>query len=139
MLVFVVMLGLGLGSIAIKSWVDSRAALNNGPVGTLIPNDRTCGKDGCSWIGEFVSADGTVTRTGVRLIDNERVRRSDPMPARFDNVHLHDDPQRPLAYPDDYVYWWLLPVGIGVLVGCPAVAFVLYRVMKRHERLYPRR
>ena len=139
MLVFVVMLGLGLGSIAIKSWVDSRAALKNGPVGTLIPNDRTCGRNDCTWIGEFTSTDGTVTRTGVRLIDNERVWRSDPMPARFDNVHLHDDPQRPLAYPDDYVYWWLLPVGIGVLVGCPAVAFVLYRVMKRHERRYPRR
>ncbi len=65
MIVVLVFLGLGGGGGLIKEGLDSRSALANGPSGTFTPTDRSCNKTGCAWIGDFVSREGTITRTGI--------------------------------------------------------------------------
>lgn len=44
--VLLVSLGGGLG-LAVEG-IEGRAALRDGPVGSLAPTDRTCGKESCS-------------------------------------------------------------------------------------------
>jgi len=63
MIVFIVLIGLGGGGSLIKDGLDGRAALADGASGTFAPTDRDCGKDGCTWISDFVSHEGTITRT----------------------------------------------------------------------------
>ncbi|SQE00429.1 MULTISPECIES: hypothetical protein [unclassified Parafrankia] len=137
MIVFIALVGVGGGTALIVEGLDGRDALADGPVGTLTPTGRQCGKDDCSWIGEFVSEDGTITRTGVRLRDAERIRRSDPMPTSIDNVRLHNDAGRPTAYTIDYNPGPKIVGGVFLLVFCLVVAVLLVRMVRRHTRRGP--
>jgi hypothetical protein len=134
MIVFVAMIGLGGGIALITEGLAGRDALADGPVGTLTPTDRRCSKESCSWIGEFVSEDGAITRTDVELRDADRVRRTDPMPARIDNVRLHDDADRPTVYPIDYNPVPKIAAGVFVLVFCLVAVVLLVRMVRRHKR-----
>ncbi|MBB4911159.1 hypothetical protein [Actinophytocola algeriensis] len=116
MIVFVALIGLGGGGGLIKGGLDGRSALADGPSGTFTPTDRDCTKDGCTWIGDFVSHEGTITRTGIELRDEVRVSRTDPMPAEIADVRLHDDAGGPSPtprtatgdgrWPAASVSWW---------------------------------
>jgi hypothetical protein len=135
MIVFIVLVGLGGGGSLIKDGVDSRAALTGGPSGTFVPTDRKCGKSSCTWIGDFVSHDRTITRTGVELRDTVRVRRGDPMPATIDDVRLHDDTSKPVAYTRDHSWGWSVAGGAVILVMCLTMPVFLIRMVRRHQRL----
>jgi hypothetical protein len=134
MIVFVALLGVLGGVALIKDGVDSRAALADGPSGTFAPTDRTCHKEGCTWIGDFVSDDGTITRTGIELLDNVRVRHGHPMPAEIDDVRLHDDTSRSVAYTNDRDWRGSLFGGIALPVFCLTMTVFLIRMMRRHQR-----
>ncbi|MFF9566128.1 hypothetical protein [Streptomyces sp. NPDC014685] len=127
--VLLVSLGGGLG-LAVEGF-EGRAALRAGPVGSLVPTDRTCGKESCTWIGTFTSADGAVTAHDVELRDATDVGRVDPAPARIDGVRLAEDAGA--AYTADYA--WHGPVVNGAvlaLVGL-AVATGLVLKLRRHR------
>jgi hypothetical protein len=134
MIVFIVLIGLGGGGSLIKDGLDGRSALADGPSGTFAPTDRDCGKDGCTWIGDFVSHEGTITRTGIELRDEVRVSRTDPMPAEIADVRLHDDARRPVAYTTDRNWGWTLSSGIVLLVLCLTMPVFLIRMVRRHQR-----
>ncbi len=134
MIVFIVLIGLGGGAAGIKDALDGRAALADGSPGTFTPTDRDCGKNGCTWIGDFVSHDGTITRTGVVLRDEVRVSHSDPMPAEIADVRLHDDAGRPVAYTTDHNWGLSLSIGIVLPVLCLTMAVFLIRMVRRHQR-----
>ncbi|WP_405936474.1 hypothetical protein OG338_06925 [Streptomyces sp. NBC_00726] len=107
------------------------AALRDGPVGSLAPADRTCGKESCAWIGTFTSDDGSVTARDVELRDAVDVRRGVSAPARIDGVRLAEDAET--AYTADY--GWLGPVVKGsvvALVGL-AVATGIVLMLRRHR------
>jgi hypothetical protein len=134
LIVFIALLGV-LGGIAlITEGVDGGGAQADGPIGTLTPTDRECGKDGCTLIGEFVSEDGAITRTGVELRDAERIRRNDPTPSRIDDVRLHDDADRPTAYTVDYNPVPKIAGGAFLLVFCLVLTVLLVRMVRRHKR-----
>ncbi|MFB6725574.1 hypothetical protein ACFCV3_35715 [Kribbella sp. NPDC056345] len=130
----VVFLGLGGGGGLIKEGLDGRSALADGPSGTFTPTDRFCKKNGCTWIGDFVSREGTITRTGIKLRDDVRVSRTDPMPAEIADVRLHDDAGEPLAYTTDHNWGWTLSKGISLLVLCLTMPVFLIRLLRRHQR-----
>ncbi|MBB4909955.1 hypothetical protein [Actinophytocola algeriensis] len=134
LIMFIVTLGVFGGIAVIADGVDGGDALADGPVGTLTPTDRECGDVSCWWIGEFVSEDGAITRSGVVLRDAETVRRGDPMPSGIDNVRLHDDPERPTAYTDDYNPVPGIVIGGFLLVFCLVTAVLLARMVRRHKR-----
>jgi hypothetical protein len=134
LIVFIGLIGLGGGTALITEGVNGGSALADGPVGTLTPTDRECGKDGCTLIGEFTSEDGTITRTGVELRDAEKIRRNDPTPSRVDNVRLHDDADRPTAYTIDYNPVPKIAVGIVLLVFCLVTVVLLVRMVRRYKR-----
>jgi hypothetical protein len=92
------------------------------------------GKESCSWLGEFVSEDGTITRAGVELRDAERIDRGDPMPARIDDVRLHDDDTRPAAYTVDDNAGPRIAGGVLLLVFGLVVVVVLVRLVRRQRR-----
>jgi len=132
LIVLIVTLGVFGGIAVIADGVDGGNALADGPVGTLTPTDRECGDESCWWIGEFVSADGAITRSGVVLRDAEKVRRGDPMPSGIDNVRLHDDAERPTAYTDDYNPVPGIVGGGFLLAFCLVTAVLLTRMVRRH-------
>ena len=134
MIVFIAMVGLGGGIALITEGLDGRSALADGPAGTLTPTDRDCGRDSCSWIGEFVSEDGTLTRSGVQLRDAVRIRVGEPMPTRIDNVRLHDDARRPTAYTMDYNTGTRTAGGVFLLAFCLVTATLLVRMVRRHKQ-----
>ncbi|WP_157988017.1 hypothetical protein [Jiangella endophytica] len=134
MIVFVAMVGVGGGGALIAEGLNGRDAQADGPVGSLTPTDRDCGRDSCAWIGEFVSEDGTITRTGVLLSDAERTRHGDPMPARIDNVRLHDDAGRPTAYTVDYNPGPRMAAGVFVLMFGLVMAALMVRSVRRYKR-----
>ncbi len=134
MIVFVAMVGLGGGGALIAEGLNGRDAQAGGPVGALTPTDRDCGRDSCAWIGEFVSDDGTITRTGVLLSDAERIRHGDPMPARIDNVRLHDDAGRPTAYTVDYNPGPRMAAGVFLLISGLVMAVLMIRSVRRHKQ-----
>ncbi len=134
MIVFVGLVGLGGGAALITSGLAGSDALADGPVGTFTPTDRQCAEESCSWIGEFVSDDGTITRTGVELRDAGRVRRTDPMPAGVEDVRLHDDDDRPAAYSIDYNPVPSIAGGLVVLVFTLVTVVLLVRMIRRHKR-----
>lgn len=133
--VLLVSLGGGLG-LAVEG-IEGRAALRDGPVGSLAPTDRTCGKESCSWIGTFISDDGSVTAPDVELRDAADVRRGDPMPARIDGVRLAEDAEA--AYTADY--GWLGPVVKGsvlALVGLAITTGVVLMLRRQRTAGAPR-
>jgi len=135
MIVFmVVFLGLGGGGSLIKDGLDSRSAQANGPSGTFTPTDRECNKEACTWIGDFVSGEGAITRTGIELRDGVRVSRTDPMPAKIADVRLHDDDGRSVAYTTDHSWGWKLAGGIFLLALCLTMPVFLIRLLRRHQR-----
>ncbi|MEV5156923.1 hypothetical protein [Streptomyces sp. NPDC053728] len=111
-----VTLGGGLGLAA--EGFEGRTALREGPVGTLAPTDRQCGKESCDWIGTFTSTDGTVTARDIELRDEIKVRRDDPMPGAIDGVRLAEDAGT--AYTSDY--GWRAPVAKGAALGVVGLA-----------------
>ena len=131
---FVVLIGAGGGTALMVEGLNGRDAVADGPVGTLTPTDRECGKDSCTWVGEFVSDDGAITRAGVELRGADRVGRGDPMPAEVENVRLHDDDRNPAAYPDDYNPVPKVVGGVALLVFCLVVAVVLVMTTRRRRR-----
>jgi hypothetical protein len=134
LIVFIVLIGLGAGVSLITAGLEGRAAVAGGPVGVFTPTDRQCGKDGCTWIGEYVSEDGAIVRTEVLLRDAERVRAVDPMPNRIDDVRLADDPERrPVAYTADFNWVFSLVSGVLFPVGCLVGAFFLARMVRRYR------
>ncbi len=135
MIVFLALMGLLVGGFAIKAGLDARSALANGPFGTFAPTDRVCGKYGCTWIGDFVSHDGTITRTGIKLLDGVDVSRTDPMPAEIADVSLHDDADGSVAYTKDHSWGTSLVGGVLflVLVGLAMPVFLI-RMVRRHQR-----
>lgn len=137
MIAFIALISVGSGTALITEGLDGRDALADGPVGALTPTDRRCGKDSCSWTGEFVSEDGTIIRTGVDLHDAERIRRSDPMPTSIDNVRLHNDADRPTAYTIDYNPGPKIAGGVFLLAFCLAVAVLLVWITRRYTRRGP--
>ncbi|HEY9409126.1 MAG TPA: hypothetical protein VIP77_06060 [Jiangellaceae bacterium] len=134
MIVFIAMVGAGGGIALITEGLDGRDALADGPVGTLTPTDRDCGRSSCSWIGEFVSEDGTITRSDVQLRDAVRIRRGNPMPTRIDNVHLHDGAGRPTAYTIDYNAGTRTASGVFLLAFCLVIDAFLVRMVTRAQR-----
>jgi hypothetical protein len=134
MLVCIVLFSLLVGGGVIKGGLDGRSALANGPFGTFAPTDRTCSKDGCTWIGDFMSHDGTITRTGIKLRDGERGSRTDPMPAEIADVALHDDAGESVAYTKDHSWGWSLVGGVLLLVLGLTMPVFLIRVFRRHQR-----
>ncbi len=134
MIVCIVLMGLLGGGFAIKTGLDARSALANGPSGTFAPTDRDCSKNGCTWIGDFVSHDGTITRTGIRLRDGVRVSRTDPMPAKIADVGLHDDASGSVAYTNDHSWGTSLAGGVLLLALCLTMPVFLIRMVRRHQR-----
>lgn len=134
MIVFFGLAGVLGGVALITQGLDGRDAVADGPAGTLTPTDRECGKDYCRWIGEFVSDDGTVTRTGVELYGAEDFDRTDPMPTRIDNVRLHDDEEKPTAYPTDYNPVPKIVGGVFLILFTLVAEFFLIRMMRRYKR-----
>ncbi|MFB6718681.1 hypothetical protein ACFCV3_00885 [Kribbella sp. NPDC056345] len=134
MIVFVVLIGLLGGGFAIKGGLDGRSALADGPAGTFAPTDRVCGKYGCTWIGDFVSHDGRITRTGIKLLDGVDVSRTDPMPAEIADVRLHDDDSGSVAYAKDHSWGSSLVGGALLLVLCLTMPVFLIRMLRRHQR-----
>jgi hypothetical protein len=133
LIVFVVVIGVGGGTALIVEGLNGRDAVAEGPVGTFTPTDRECGKDSCTWVGEFVSDDGAITRDGVEL-RGERVGRGDPMPADVGNVRLHDDDRDPVAYTDGYNPVPKVVGGAVLMVFCLVVAVVLVVATRRRVR-----
>jgi hypothetical protein len=131
--VFIAVLGIGVGGSLISTGLEGRAAVAGGPVGVFTPTDRQCGKNGCSWTGEYVSEDGAIVRTGVPLRDAVRVRQGDPTPSRIDDVRLGDDPKRPAAYTADFDWVSWLVGGVVFPVGCLVGAFFLARMVRRYR------
>ncbi|WP_447004698.1 hypothetical protein ACRAKI_34805 [Saccharothrix isguenensis] len=136
LIVFIVLVGLGVGGSLIGTGLEGRAAVAEGPVGVLTPTDRQCGKNGCSWIGDFESEDGAVVRAGVPLNDAVTVRKGDPTPSRIADVRLADDPERPAAYTADFNWVSSVVGGAFFLAGCLVGGFVLARMVRRYR---PRR
>lgn len=134
MIVFIAMVGTGGGITLITEGLNGRDALANGPVGALTPTNRDCGRDSCSWIGEFVSEDGTTVRSGVQLRDAVRIRIGDPMPTTIDDVRLHDDAGRPTAYTVDYNPGTRMASGVFLLAFCLVTDVLLVRVVRRAQR-----
>ncbi|MBK1787500.1 hypothetical protein [Prauserella cavernicola] len=135
LIVLMALVGLLGGGAVMAEGFAGRGALADGPVGSLTPTERGCGKSDCWWIGDFVSEDASITRTGVELHQSDDVRRTTPMPARIDNVRLHDDAERPAAYSTDYSSMPRIAGGTALLVGGVAGAAVLARVLlKRRPR-----
>ncbi|WP_432940439.1 hypothetical protein ACQPXM_31665 [Kribbella sp. CA-253562] len=139
MIVCIALMGLLGGIAGITAGLDGRSALVNGPSGSFAPTDRTCGKGGCTWIGDFVSHDGTITRTGIKLRDGVRVSRTDPMPVQIADVGLHDDAGESVAYTKDHSWRFSLVGGVLFLVLCPTMLVFLIRVLRRHQRQTPAR
>ncbi len=133
-MVFLVFLGLVGGGGVIKESLDGRSALADGPSGTFTPTGRDCGKSSCTWVGDFVSRDGTITRTDIELRDGERVRRSSPMPAEIADVRLHDGASGALAYTTDHNWGVRLAGGIVLLVLCLTMPVFLIRLLRRQQR-----
>nr|WP_184823496.1 hypothetical protein [Jiangella mangrovi]MBB5788676.1 hypothetical protein [Jiangella mangrovi] len=134
LIVFVALIGIGGGIALIAEGLNGRDAVADGPAGTLTPADRQCGRDSCSWIGDFTSDDGTITRSDVELRDAERVRPGDPMPGWIDDVRLRDDADRPVAYTADYDWGVRTAGGVFLLVFCLVTAALLVRMVRRHRR-----
>ncbi|WBQ04101.1 hypothetical protein [Kribbella sp. CA-293567] len=134
MIVCIVLMGLLGGGAGIKAGLDGRSALANGPSGSFAPTDRTCGKSSCTWIGDFVSHDGTVTHTGIKLLDGVSVSRTDPMPARIADVRLHDDADGSIAYTEDHSWGWSLVGGALLLLLGLTMPVFLIRVLRRHQQ-----
>lgn len=61
------------------------------------------------------------------------------MPARIDDVRLHDDADRPTAYTSDYDSWTRTAGGVALLAGCLVTAALLVRMLRRyrHEPGHP--
>jgi hypothetical protein len=134
MIVLVLIVCSGGGLSLITEGVGGRRALAEGPVGTLAPTDRECGKSSCAWVGTFTAADGTVTEKDVELKGGERARKSDPMPAAIPGVRLDAEATRPTAYTTDYE--WYGPVIKGsllTLVGL-GVAGGLVMMLRRYRK-----
>jgi hypothetical protein len=134
MIVFILLTCTGVGLGLIAEGVGGRRALAEGPVGTLTPTDRECGKSYCAWVGTFAAADGTVTKKDVELKGGERARKSDPLPAAIPGVRLDDEANRPLAYTTGYE--WYGPVikgGVLALVGLGA-AGALVVMLRRYRK-----
>ncbi|WP_053205237.1 hypothetical protein [Jiangella muralis] len=53
------------------------------------------------------------------------------MPARIDDVRLHDDADRPTAYTSDYDWGVRTAGGVLLLAGCLIVAALLVRLLRR--------
>ncbi|MFH9614504.1 hypothetical protein [Streptomyces pratensis] len=125
--VLLVCLGGGLGLAA--EGFEGRTALRDGPVGALTLTDRDCGKESCSWIGTFTSADGAVTGRGVELRDDVDVSRGEAMPGAIDGVRLAEDAET--AYTADY--GWRTPIAKGAALAVVGlgVAIGLYLVLRR--------
>lgn len=133
LIVFVVVVGVGAGAGLVTSGLEGRAAVTGGPVGVFTPTERQCGKNGCSWVGEYVSEDGAIVRTGVPLRDAVRIRPVDPMPSRIDGVRLADDEDRPEAYTVDFDWVWSSVAGLVLLASCLVAAFLMARTLRRHR------
>lgn len=128
---FILLVSLGGGLGLASEGIEGRTALRDGPVGTLTPTDRTCGKESCSWIGTFTSTDGTVTARDVDLRDDTEADRGDAMPAAIDDVRLAENAES--AYTADYS--WLPPVVKGAVVALVGLAIAVgLMVMLRRRR-----
>ncbi|WP_238176108.1 hypothetical protein [Kribbella albertanoniae] len=135
MIVFLALVGLLVGGFAINAGLDGRSALANGPFGTFAPTDRGCGKYDCTWIGDFVSHDGTITRTGTKLLDGVDVSRTEPMPAEIADVGLRDDAGGSVAYTKDHSWGTSLVGGVLFLVLAGlTMPVLLIRMVRRHQR-----
>lgn len=134
MIVFVFIVGTAGGAAVISEGLHGRDAMADGPAGTLTPTTRECGRDSCSWIGEFVSEDATITRSGVLLRGAERVGHGDPMPARIDDVRLHDDPGQPAAYTADYNSGRRIAAGVFLIAVGLVIGSLLVRNVRRYKR-----
>ncbi|MEU9360110.1 hypothetical protein AB0D35_18625 [Streptomyces sp. NPDC048301] len=133
--VLLVCLGGGLGLAA--EGFEGRTALRDGPIGTLTPTDRRCGKESCSWIGTFTSTDGTVTERDVDLRDAVEVSRDAAVPGAIEGVRLAEDAET--AYTADY--GWRAPIAKGAalaVVGL-AVATGLVLMLRRAKAAGARR
>ncbi|MGW5381514.1 hypothetical protein [Nocardia sp. NPDC003963] len=127
----IVLFSVGIGVGLLDMGLDARTALADGPSGTFTPTDRRCGKDGCTFTGDFVGHDGTITRIGIPLRDNARVRHGDAVPAEIDDVHLHDDADGPVGFTTDYNWRWNLFGGTALPVFGLAISVFLILMMKR--------
>lgn len=130
---FLLLLTAGLGTSLITDGVSGSRALSEGVAGTFTPTDRSCGRSECSWEGTFASDDGTVTEPGVRLRDDEKVRRSTPMPVSIDNVLLVYSGDEPAVYTSDYSSGGSIVAGVVIVVVGLAVAVILIVVKRRHD------
>lgn len=136
---FVLLLTAGLGTSSIMDGVSGSRALAEGVAGTFTPTDRSCGRSLCSWEGTFVSDDGSVTEPGVRLHDDEKVRRSTPMPASIDNVLLVYSRDEPAVYTSDFSSGGSIVAGVVIVVVGLAIALILIVVKRRHDAKFRRR
>lgn len=128
---FALFISLGGGLSLAAEGREGRTALRDGPVGTLTPTDRKCGKDQCGWIGTFTSADSTVTERDVRLEDAVRVRRGDAMPGAIAGVRLAENGQT--AYTADYQWHGPVLKGIALAAVGLAIATGLVLMLRRHR------
>ncbi|MFH9830786.1 hypothetical protein ACH4NC_05660 [Streptomyces sp. NPDC017201] len=129
--VFVLLIALGGGLGLASEGIEGRTALRDGPVGTLTPVDRECGKECCDWIGTFTGTDGTVTERDVELRDAVDARRDDVPPGAIDGVRLAEGGGT--AYTADY--GWHAPVAKGAALAAVglAVAAGLVLMLRRHR------
>jgi len=126
---------------AIASFVEGANGIRAqaaGVAGMFTPTDRNCGKSECSWEGTFVSDDGTVTERGVRLRDDERIRRSTPMPTSIDDVRLVYNRDEPAVYTTDYSSGKSIVFGIVFVVIGLTVPPLLIMVKRRHDAKFRR-
>ncbi|MCX5413032.1 hypothetical protein [Streptomyces sp. NBC_00059] len=130
--VFVLLVALGGGMGLAAEGFEGRTALRDGPVGALAPTDRQCGKDSCTWIGTFTSADGRVTERDVDLRDDVEVSRGEAMPGAIDGVRLAKDAET--AYTADYGWRTPLAKGATLAVVGLAIATGLILMLRRHGR-----
>ncbi|MFG2426965.1 hypothetical protein [Streptomyces sp. NPDC048590] len=135
-IVFVLLVALGGGAGLAGEGFKGRDALRNGLAGTLAPTDRQCGKESCSWIGTFTSADGTVTARDVTLRDAVEVRHADPVPGAIGGVRLAEGGEA--AYTADY--GWRAPVAKGAtlaVVGLAVAAGLMLGLRRRRATGVP--
>lgn len=130
--VFALLVSLGGGLGLAAEGLEGRTALRSGPVGALTPTDRDCGKESCAWTGTFTAADGSVLAHDVELRGAARVRRSDPAPARIDDVRLAEDAGA--AYTADYGWHGPVVKGAALAAVGVAVATGLVVMLRRQRR-----
>ncbi|MFE5245080.1 MULTISPECIES: hypothetical protein [unclassified Streptomyces] len=128
--VFVLLVALGGGAGLAAEGLEGRAALRDGPVGALAPTDRQCGKESCTWIGTFTSADGRVTERDVDLRDDVEVSRGEAMPGTIDGVRLAEDSET--AYTTDY--GWRAPLAKGAAMAAVGLAIAAGLILMLRSR-----